>query len=77
MLECEAMTGAAERRTASSMAAFETCETSTRMPRRFISAITSSPKALTPSCSASASPSAGRGVAESATSLCPAWASVM
>ena len=68
-LEWEAITGAAESRVAASIASFEMCETSTMMPRRFISAITSAPNSLTPPCSAPASPAPPRGVAESAMSL--------
>ena len=75
--ECDAMTGAAESSAACSMASFEMWETSTRMPSRFISAITSLPNSLIPPCSASASPSSSRGLQESAMSLCPLWARVM
>ena len=56
-----AMTGARDRRTASSIAAFEMCDTSTMIPSRFISAMTSSTDSLGPSgaCGASARRSEG------------------
>ena len=42
------MTGATDRRMASSAVCFEPCETSTMMPSRFMRAIASAPSALTP-----------------------------
>ena len=70
--ECDAMIGAFDRATVCIIDAFDGCETSTIMPRRFISAITSRPRGLTPLFGASFvfSP-----VFESDSWLCPLCAS--
>lgn len=66
----EAMIGAWDTRRASSTVSRETWETSTSIPRRFISRTTSSPKGLSPPC-------LGASVDESAQAVVSEWVSVM
>ncbi len=59
--ECEKMTGARVTRSASCIVAGATCDRSTSMPSRFISRTTSSPNAVSPSCSGCAPAASAHG----------------